>query len=80
MPTRRAASPTWRRRGNAPDVIVARMAFFLMLAGAIACFAAYAWTSQPLWRQRGLTLLKWTLLIAGLFFAGLIAQRLVEMA
>ena len=52
---------------------------FLLLFSGIACFAAYAWTSQPVWRQRGVTVVKWTLLAAGLFFAGLIAQRLVEL-
>ncbi|MEO5733471.1 MAG: hypothetical protein ABIN96_00585 [Rubrivivax sp.] len=60
-------------------MIAARILFFLLLAGAIGCFVAYAWTSQPVWRSRGLTILKWTLLAAGLFFAGLIAQRLYEM-
>ena len=60
-------------------MVLARVVFLLLLLGGIACFATYAWTSQPVWRQRGITIVKWTLLAAGLFFAGLIAQKLVEM-
>lgn len=58
---------------------LARVVFLLLLLGGIFCFAAYAWTSQRHWRQRGLGIVKWTLLAAGLFFAGLIAQKLVEL-
>ncbi len=76
---RRAASPIWRRPGDGALMILARVVFLLLLLGGIVCFAAYAWTSQPVWRQRGITIVKWTLLAAGLFFAGLIAQKLVEM-
>ncbi len=80
------ASPNWRRHGDFRDggnngrlMVLARVVFFLLLLSGIVCFGAYVWTSQRVWRQRGISIVKWTLLAAGLFFAGLIAQKLVEM-
>lgn len=54
-----------------------RLVFGLLLLAGIACFAAFAWTSQPEWRRRGVVIVKWTLVAALGFFAVLIAERLL---
>lgn len=54
-----------------------RLVFGLLLISGLLCFAAYAFTGQPAWRQRGLKIIKWTL-IAALGFAAVIAlERLL---
>lgn len=60
------------------------MVFFRILVGllllaGILCFAMYAGTRRVVWRQRGLLIIKWTVLAALGFFAVLIVQRVVEM-
>jgi hypothetical protein len=50
----------------------------LMLAG-ILCFGMYISTGQAVWRQRGLVIVKWTVLAALGFFAVLILERLAVM-
>lgn len=45
----------------------------LVVAGL--CFALYAGTGQPRYKQLGLVILKWTLVAAFAFFAGLILER-----
>jgi hypothetical protein len=47
-----------------------------MLVAAGICFALYAGTGQPRYKQLGLVILKWTLMAAFAFFAGLIVERL----
>ena len=56
-----------------------RLVFGLLLLAGIGCFAAFAWTAQPVWRQRGVVIVKWTLIAALGFFAVLIAERLFEL-
>jgi hypothetical protein len=51
----------------------------LLLLAGIFCFAMYAGTRQVGWRQRGLLIIKWTVLAALGFFAVLIVQQVVEM-
>lgn len=58
-------------------MIFFRVVFGLLLFGVL-CFAMYAGTGQVAWRQRGLVVVKWTLLAATGFFAVLIVQRLLE--
>lgn len=53
-----------------------RLIFGLLLLSGIACFAMYIGTREPVWRWRGMVIVKWTLLAAFGFFAVLIAQRL----
>ena len=55
-----------------------RVVFGLLLLAGIGCFAAYAWTSQLLWRRRGVVIVKWTLIAALGFFAVLIVERLLS--
>ena len=52
-----------------------RLIFGLLLVVSVLCFAMYIGTNQPQWRQRGVLLLKWTLLAALGFFAVLILER-----
>ena len=49
--------------------------FLLLVAGM--CFAFYATTGQPRYRQIGWVILKWTILAALGFFAVLIAERVL---
>ena len=55
---------------------VFRALVFGLLIAALLCFAMYIGTGQVLWRQRGLRIVKWTV-VAGLgFFAVLLLERL----
>ncbi len=56
-----------------------RLVFGLLLLAGILCFAMYIGTSQPVWRRRGLVIVKWTVLAAAGFFAVLILERLAVM-
>jgi hypothetical protein len=53
-----------------------RLVFGLMLVAAVLCFAIYIGTRRPVWRQRGLALIKWALIAAAGFFAVLTLERL----
>ena len=48
-----------------------------LLLASVLCFAMFIGTREPVWRQRGLLVLKWTLLAAAGFFGVLIFERLV---
>jgi len=52
-----------------------RWTVLLLLLVAIGCFVMYIATGQARYKARGLTLLKWTLGAAFVFFAVLIVQR-----
>ncbi|MFO1271221.1 MAG: hypothetical protein U1F50_05995 [Rubrivivax sp.] len=56
-----------------------RLVFGLLLLSGVLCFAMYIGTSQPVWRRRGLVIVKWTVLAAAGFFAVLILERLAVM-
>ena len=47
-----------------------------MLVAGLLCFAMYIGTGQAVWRQRGIVIVKWTVLAAFGFFAVLILERL----
>lgn len=53
-----------------------RLVFGLLLVAGILCLAMYAGTGQLVWRQRGLLIVKWTVVAALGFFAVLILERL----
>lgn len=53
-----------------------RLVFGLLLLASVLCFAMYVGTRQVVWRQRGLAVLKWTLLAAAVFFGVLVVERL----
>ena len=50
-----------------------------LLVAALLCFAMYLGTRQPVWRRRGVVILKWTVLSALGFFAVLILERLARL-
>lgn len=55
-----------------------RLVFGALLLASAVCFAIYISTRELVWRQRGVVILKWTLLAAFGFFAVLLVQQLVE--
>ena len=60
-------------------MMVFRLVFGLLLVTGLLCFAMYIGTSQAVRRQRGVIVVKWTVLAAFGFFAVLILERLVLM-
>ena len=58
-------------------MMVFRLVFGLLLVAGLLCFAMYIGTQQAVWRQRGIVIVKWTVLAAFGFFAVLILERLV---
>lgn len=60
-------------------MLIFRLVFALLLVGGLLCFAIYIGTRQPVWRRRGILVIKWTV-IAGIgFFAVIILERLAMM-
>ncbi len=57
-------------------MLVFRLVFGLLLVAALLCFGVSVATGAPVWRRRGILLLKWTLLAAAGFFAVLMLERL----
>lgn len=60
-------------------MLIFRLLFGLLLVAGLLCFAAYVATSNPVWRQRGIVIVKWTVIAAFGFFAVLILERLALM-
>jgi hypothetical protein len=60
-------------------MLIFRLVFGLLLLSGLLCFAMYIGTSEPVWRRRGIVIVKWTLLAAFGFFAVLILERLALM-
>jgi uncharacterized PurR-regulated membrane protein YhhQ (DUF165 family) len=52
-------------------MLVLRLIFGLLLAAGLVCFAFFVATGNPLWRRRGIVIVKWTV-IAGLAAAAVI--------
>ncbi|MBY0235349.1 hypothetical protein [Roseateles sp. PN1] len=53
-----------------------RLVVGLLLFAGVVSFALYIGTGQVVWRQRGLLIIKWTVLAGLGFFAVLILERL----
>ncbi len=60
-------------------MLIFRLVFGLLLVSGLLCFAMYIGTRQRVWRQRGIVIVKWTVLAAFGFFAVLILERLALM-
>ena len=60
-------------------MMIFRLVFGLLLLAGLLCFAMYVATRDARWRQRGLVIVKWTVLAALGFFAVLILERLALM-
>ena len=60
-------------------MVIFRLVFGLLLLAGVLCFAMYIGTGQAIWRQRGLIIVKWTVLAGLGFFAVIILERLAVM-
>jgi hypothetical protein len=60
-------------------MVIFRLVFGLLLLAGILCFAMYIATGHAVWRQRGLVIVKWTVLAGLGFFAVIILERLAAM-
>jgi hypothetical protein len=58
---------------------VLRLVFGLLLLASLGCFAMYIGTKAPVWRMRGVRLLKWTLIAAVVFFGVLTVERFIPL-
>jgi hypothetical protein len=56
-----------------------RLVVGLLLFAGVLCFALYIGTGQAVWRERGVIVIKWTVLAGLGFFAVLILERLAMM-
>jgi hypothetical protein len=57
-------------------MLLFRLVVGLLLVSGVLCFAMSIATGQRVWRQRGLAVIKWTVVAALGFFAVLILERL----
>jgi hypothetical protein len=60
-------------------MLLFRLVFGLLLLASVLCFAMSVGTGQPVWRRRGIVVLKWALIAAAGFFGVLILERLALM-
>jgi hypothetical protein len=60
-------------------MLIFRLVVGLLLFAGVLCFALYIGTGQVMWRNRGVLIIKWTVLAALGFFAVLILERLAMM-
>lgn len=60
-------------------MLLFRLVFGLLLLAGVLCFAMSVGTGQPVWRRRGIVVLKWALIAAAGFFGVLILERLALM-
>ena len=59
----------------APPMLIFRLVFALLLVAGLFCFALYVATRLPVWRQRAIIILKWTLIAILAIFGVLIIER-----
>jgi hypothetical protein len=57
-------------------MMIFRLLFGLLLLAGILCLATYVATRDPVWRQRGLVIVKWTILAGLGALAVLVLERL----
>ena len=56
-------------------MLIFRLVFGLLLVAGLFCFALYIATGQPVWRQRSIIILKWTVIAILAIFGVLIIER-----
>jgi len=56
-------------------MLIFRLIFSLLLVAGLVCFALYFATRQPIWRKRGVVLMKWTGIAVLAIFGVLIIER-----
>ncbi len=59
-------------------MLIFRWIMGLLGVAAVLCFAMYIGTRQPVWRRRGVLIIKWSVIAALGFFAVLILERLAR--
>jgi hypothetical protein len=57
-------------------MMVFRLIFGLLLVAGLMCLATYVATKNPVWRRRGIVIVKWTVLAAIGALAVLVLERL----
>lgn len=57
--------------------MIFRLVLALLIAAALVCFALFVGTRQPVWRQRGLLVLRWTVMAGLAYFAVLVLERVI---
>lgn len=57
-------------------MLLFRLVFGLLLLAAILCFGVYTLSGDKRWRQRGIVLVKWTVMAGLGFFAVIFLERL----
>ena len=60
-------------------MLVFRLVFGLLLLAALLCVAMSVATGRPHWRQRGIVIVKWTLIAATGFAAVILLERLTPL-
>jgi hypothetical protein len=60
-------------------MLVFRLVFGLLLLAGLLCFAVFVATGQPVWRQRGVLIVKWTLIAAIGFVAVILLEQLTPL-
>lgn len=60
-------------------MVIFRLVFGLLLLAGLLCFAMYIGTRQTVWRQRGLVIVKWTVLAGLGFFGVIVLERLTPL-
>jgi len=58
-------------------MLIFRLVIGLLLVAGLFCFAAYIGTRQVVWRNRGITIVKWVVMTALAFFGVLILERVL---
>ena len=56
-------------------MLVFRLVFGLLLLAGLLCFAVFMATGQPVWRQRGIVIVKWTLIAVAGFAVVVLLER-----
>lgn len=57
-------------------MLVFRLVFGLLLLSGLLCFAAFVATGNAVWRQRGMVIVKWTLIAVLGFAAVILLERM----
>ena len=57
-------------------MFLVRLVLGMLLFASVMCFAFYIGTRQPVWKDRGVLILKWTVMALLGFFGVLILERL----
>ncbi|XHS78594.1 hypothetical protein ACFJGW_01095 [Burkholderiaceae bacterium UC74_6] len=56
-------------------MLIFRLVFGLLIVAGLVCLALYIATRQPVWRQRAVIILKWTVIAILAIFGVLIIER-----